>query len=292
MHFEPLEMKNKKIFDEYLKPYPFIASTYNFTNLFIWRNAQNIKHHHTDHALYILKEKNGTPYFIPPILKNEDNGKAAYDLLLKTMDEMGLEKELKDADITQVELMKKLGYNIEYTSDRDNAEYIYTVDKMKSFSGKALHGKRNHFNNFIRYNDYTIKHIQESKEECIALAQKWYEASDKTPALTHEFAGIKELISHQEFFNIVGISVFVDNVCQGFSLLEILSEKVILNHIEKADRSISGLYAFIAKTSMEYFGEGVVYTNREQDMGIPGLRKSKESYVPEFLEEKFIVKFY
>lgn len=292
MHFEPLEMESKKIFDDFLTPYPFIASTYNFTNLYIWRNAQNIKHHHTDKALYIMKEKNGVPYFIPPILKNEKDGKAAYDLLLHEMDAMGMDRELKDADKTQIELLERLGYNIEYISDRDNAEYIYTVEKMSSFSGKALHSKRNHFNNFIRYNEYTIKHIQESKEECIALAEKWYEASDKTPALDHEFAGIKELITHQEFFNLVGISVFVDDHCQGFSLLEILNEKVILNHIEKADRSISGLYAFIAKTSMEYFGEGIAFTNREQDMGIPGLRKSKESYVPEFLEEKFIVKFH
>lgn len=292
MHFEPLEMESKKIFDDFLTPYPFIASTYNFTNLYIWRNAQNIKLHHSDKALYIMKEKNGVPYFIPPILKNEKDGKAAYDLLLHEMDAMGMDRELKDADKTQIELLERLGYNIEYISDRDNAEYIYTVEKMSSFSGKALHSKRNHFNNFIRYNEYTIKHIQESKEECIALAEKWYEASDKTPALDHEFAGIKELITHQEFFNLVGISVFVDDHCQGFSLLEILNEKVILNHIEKADRSISGLYAFIAKTSMEYFGEGIAFTNREQDMGIPGLRKSKESYVPEFLEEKFIVKFH
>lgn len=292
MHFEPLEMESKKIFDDFLTPYPFIASTYNFTNLYIWRNAQNIKLHHSDKALYIMKEKNGVPYFIPPILKNEKDGKAAYDLLLHEMDAMGMDRELKDADKTQIELLERLGYNIEYISDRDNAEYIYTVEKMSSFSGKALHSKRNHFNNFIRYNEYTIKHIQESKEECIALAEKWYEASDKTPALAHEFAGIKELITHQEFFNLVGISVFVDDHCQGFSLLEILNEKVILNHIEKADRSISGLYAFLAKTSMEYFGEGIAFTNREQDMGIPGLRKSKESYVPEFLEEKFIVKFH
>lgn len=292
MHFEPLEMESKKIFDDFLTPYPFIASTYNFTNLYIWRNAQNIKLHHSDKALYIMKEKNGVPYFIPPILKNEKDGKAAYDLLLHEMDAMGMDRELKDADKTQIELLERLGYNIEYISDRDNAEYIYTVEKMSSFSGKALHSKRNHFNNFIRYNEYTIKHIQESKEECIALAEKWYEASDKTPALDHEFAGIKELITHQEFFNLVGISVFVDDHCQGFSLLEILNEKVILNHIEKADRSISGLYAFLAKTSMEYFGEGIAFTNREQDMGIPGLRKSKESYVPEFLEEKFIVKFH
>lgn len=290
MQFTALDMESKRIFDDFLTPFPFIASTYSFTNLYIWRNAQKIRFYSNDRSLYIMKEKE-KPYFIAPLYKRAEDARATYDTLLRYMEENGMEKTLRDVDKRQLQTILDLGYDIEYISDRDNAEYIYTVERMSTFSGKALHSKKNHFNNFIRYNDYTIKHIEESKAECLELAEKWYEASEKTPALTHELHGIKALLEHQEFFNIVGISVFVDGVCQGFSLLEILNDKVILNHIEKAERSISGLYAFLAKTSMEYFGEGILYTNREQDMGIPGLRKSKESYIPEFLEEKFIVHF-
>lgn len=290
MRFTALDLDSKGTFDEFLSPFPFIASTYSFTNLYIWRIAQKIKYHSTGKSLYIMKEKE-KPYFIAPLYKDAKDARETYDTLLKYMEDNGMDKTLKDVDKSQLKTLLDLGYAIEYESDRDNAEYIYTVERMSTFSGKALHSKKNHFNNFIRYNDYTIKHIEESKAECLELAEKWYEASEKTPALTHELQGIKALLEHQDFFNIVGISVFVDGVCQGFSLLEILNDQVILNHIEKAERSISGLYAFLAKTSMEYFGAGVSYTNREQDMGIPGLRKSKESYVPEFLEEKFIVHF-
>ncbi|MFH5836038.1 DUF2156 domain-containing protein [Proteiniclasticum sp. C24MP] len=291
MNFKPLDMDSKKLFDQFLNPYPFLVSTYNFTNLFIWRNAQNIQYAHTDHALYIMKEKENT-YFIPPICKDKTKGKECYDSLLSFMDAKGFEKVLRDVSKSQLEEIRQLGYEFSYESDRDSAEYIYSVESMSSFSGKDLHSKRNHFNNFIRYNQYTIKHIEESKEECLALALKWYEDSNQSDALRHELTGIRTLLEHQEFFNIVGISVFVDDICQGFSLLEVLNEDVILNHIEKADRRISGLYAFLARTSMEYFGAGIRYTNREQDMGIPGLRKSKESYMPEFLEEKFIVTFH
>lgn len=291
MNFKSLDMESKKIFDQFLTPYPFIVSTYNFTNLFMWRNAQNIKYHHTDHALYIMKEKD-QPFFIPPVFKDKEHGREAYESLLSYMNENGMKKILRDVTKTQLDDLIELGYDISHETDRDSSEYIYSVESMSSFSGKALHSKRNHFNNFVRYNQYTIKHIEDSKEECLALALKWYEESDQSDALRHELTGIRTLLEHQEFFNIVGISVFVDDVCQGFSLLEVLNEKVILNHIEKADRRISGLYAFIARTSMEYFGKGIQYTNREQDMGIPGLRKSKESYMPEFLEEKFVVTFH
>ena len=290
MQFTSLDMDSKKVFDDFLTPYPFIASTYSFTNLYIWRNSQQIKYDYDENALYIQK---GTPnpYLIPPVIKNGRDPKLAYEKVLSYLEENGMPKILKDATKEQVELIRSLGYDIEAESDRDNAEYIYSVEKMSSFSGKALHSKKNHFNNFIRYNEYNIKYIESSQDECIALAEKWYEESDKSPALTNELEGIKALIHNQKFFNIVGIAVFVDKVCQGFSLLEVLNENVILNHIEKADKSISGLYAFLAKTSMEYFGQGIRYTNREQDMGIPGLRKSKESYIPEFLEEKFMIRF-
>lgn len=291
MDFKPLEMNSKKIFDQFLKPYPFIVSTYNFTNLFIWRNAYNTKFHLAENALFIMKEKE-KPFFIPPLYNSKEHGKIAYDALLSYMDENGFEKTIKEVSKTQLEELISFGYDLSHKPDRDSFEYIYSVENMKSFSGKDLHNKRNHFNNFIRYNQYTIKYIEDSKEECLALALKWYEDSNQSIALQHELAGIKALLEHQEFFNIVGISVFVDDVCQGFSFLEVLNENVILNHIEKADRRISGLYAFLARTSMEYFGEGIKYTNREQDMGIPGLRKSKESYMPEFLEEKFTVTFH
>ena len=291
MNFKSLDMESKNIFDQFLTPYPFIVSTYNFTNLFIWRNAQNIKYHHTDQALYIMKEKE-KPFFIPPIYKDRQCGKEVYEALLSYMEENEMEKTLRDVTRTQLDDLIELGYDISHEEDRDASEYIYSVESMSTFSGKALHSKRNHFNNFVRYNQYTIKHIEDSKEECLALALKWYEESDQSDTLRHELTGIRSLLEHQEIFNVVGISVFVDDVCQGFSLLEVLNEKVILNHIEKADRRISGLYAFIARTSMEYFGSGIKYTNREQDMGIPGLRKSKESYMPEFLEEKFVVTFH
>jgi hypothetical protein len=238
-----------------------------------------------------MKEKE-KPFFIPPIYKDRQCGKEVYEALLSYMEENEMEKTLRDVTRTQLDDLIELGYDISHEEDRDASEYIYSVESMSSFSGKALHSKRNHFNNFVRYNQYTIKHIEDSKEECLALALKWYEESDQSDTLRHELTGIRSLLEHQEIFNVVGISVFVDDVCQGFSLLEVLNEKVILNHIEKADRRISGLYAFIARTSMEYFGSGIKYTNREQDMGIPGLRKSKESYMPEFLEEKFVVTFH
>lgn len=283
-------MESKAIFTKFLNPYPFISSTYNFTNLYIWRNSQKIKHYHDDTALYIQKGALD-PHLIPPVILFGGDPIVAYERLLAYLDAKGLPRVLKDGTKEHVELIRSLGYAIEAESDRDNAEYIYTVEKMRSFSGKALHSKKNHINNFVKNNEYNVRYIESSQDECLSLAQSWFDESEKTPALVSELEGIKALILNQKFFNIVGISIFIDEVCHGFTLLEILNDNVILCHVEKAERSINGLYTFLSKTAMDYFGDEILYTNREQDMGVPGLRKSKESYIPAFLEEKFTIRF-
>ena len=109
MNFKSLDMESKKIFDQFLTPYPFIVSTYNFTNLFMWRNAQNIRYHHTDHALFIMKEKD-QPFFIPPVVKDKEHGREAYESLLSYMNENGMTKILRDVTKTELDELIKRGY--------------------------------------------------------------------------------------------------------------------------------------------------------------------------------------
>jgi hypothetical protein len=286
LHFTSLDKESKAVFDRYLTPYPFLASTYSFTNLYIWRNSQNLKYHEDGEALYLLKGRDN-PLPLPPLVLPGGDLKASCTKLLEEMTRRGLPRIFRDADLRQVRALQDLGFSFTAVPDRDNFEYIYQVEKLRSLSGKALHGKKNHYNNFIRNNAYTIRFVEDCKEECLQLARRWYEESDQNPALLEELEGIHSLLSDPAFFNIKGIAVFIDGQCQAFTLLEILNDQVILNHIEKAEKKFSGLYAFLAKTALDEFGEGILYTNREQDMGIPGLRKSKESYSPEFLEEKY-----
>ncbi|HSP47392.1 MAG TPA: phosphatidylglycerol lysyltransferase domain-containing protein [Clostridiaceae bacterium] len=241
-------------------------------------------------ALYIVKSR-PEPVFLPPVLKEGGDLKKAYTKLLSHLKENDLPLKVRDASAKDVEVIRSLGYDIEVMEDVDNHEYIYLVEKLRNYSGKKLHGKRNHYNNFIKNYEYEIRDIEDSKEEAIALAKKWFSESSQSEGLRNELNGIIELLEKKEHFNIVGLSVFIDGVCQGFTILEVLNDEVILNHIEKADPTFTGLYAFLTKTALDTFGEGVHYTNREQDLGLPGLRRSKQSFYPEFLEEKFIVTF-
>lgn len=290
MNFAPLTLDTKAVWNSFLNPFPFRNSSYQFTNLYLWRRYNNTMYAANDRALYIKKGLE-TPYFMAPIYHNFSDAHGAYEQLFTYMKENGHELTLRDVERSQLEDLKRLPFSFTYELHRDQQEYFYSVDNLRSYQGKALHKKKNHFNNFIRNNEYTVKYIEDSVDDCIALAEKWFADNEYSPQLYYELQGIRDLFQNREQFNLKGLAVFIDGVCQGFTILEVIHEDVILNHIEKAEKTYNGLYAFLVKRAMEAFGDGVLYTNREQDLGIPGLRKSKESYMPLFLEEKYIVRF-
>jgi len=290
MEFLPLTLDTKIIWNKFLNPFPYRNSSYQFTNLYLWRKFNNTMYSASENFLFIRK---GTvdPYFMAPVYSDFIHAKKAYETLLSYMEKHGHEKILRDVEKSQLDDLKKLPLKFTYELHRDQQEYIYSVDQLQTYQGKALHKKKNHFNQFIRNHDYTIKYIEDSADECIELAEKWFRDNEYSPQLYHELQGIRDLLQNRAHFDLKGIFVFIDGVCQGFTILEIIQDEVILNHIEKAEKTFNGLYAFIAKTALEKFGDGILYTNREQDLGIPGLRKSKESYMPLFLEDKYVVRF-
>lgn len=288
MELYDLDIASRAIFDGYLKPFRYIASTYSFTNLFLWRRMQRIRFHADEDALYIVKGRNN-PTFLPPVIKDGKSPARSYSKLVTHLRDNSMPLVIRDARQEDVDLMLEMGLELEASEDIDNDEYVYLVEKLRTFSGKKLHGKKNHYNNFIKNYEYETRSLEDSREEAKEYARKWFSESSQSENLLEELNGIIELLDNMDHFNVFGISVFIDGRCHGFTIMEKLNNDCILNHIEKADPSITGLYTFIIKTVLDQYGEGILYTNREQDLGIPGLRKSKQSLHPEFMEKKFLV---
>jgi len=290
LDFTPLTLDSKDLFDKFLTPFPYKNCSSQFTNLYMWRKYQQVAHAHTEDALF-LRKGGESPYYTAPHYKDFSKAKDAYEALFHHMDTLGQKKILKDVERSQLDDLEKLGYQFSYILDRDQQEYIHLVEDLQSYPGKKFHKKRNHFNQFLRNYPYTIKYVENCMDDCLALAKQWFDESDQSPALYHELLGIEDLLLHWEAFSLKGIGVYVEGNLKGFTILEAINHEVLLNHVEKADKEVLGLYTFLVQRAMEAFGDGLRYTNREQDMGIVGLRKSKESYMPVFLEEKFIVTF-
>lgn len=298
MIFKKLDLEDKGIIDKYIYPYKFLSCEYSFTSLYIWKDACDIQYTIYKESL-ILKKKDfdGNYHFMQPLGYQRENLGEIIEALKAYREENHMKYLFKDLEESFIERFnalfnKKNEFCIK--EDRDNFDYLYEAQKLMSFSGKKLHSKKNHYNSFIKTYNYEVVEIKEGKvikDVCLA-AEKWYEETEERDCkLFYELLAIKKIVSNMDLLKLNGVAVYVDGRLAAFSIGESLNEKLAVIHIEKGDKDINGIYSFIAKTLIDKCFSNAVIVNREQDLGIDGLRKSKMSYYPIKLEKKFILSF-
>lgn len=293
LNFKALSLSDKEIFDKYLKPYTFLTCEYSFTNLFIWRRALDIHYAVCNDALIIRKKSfDGSYHFMQPIgYSNKDNLKEIVKELINYKNNNNLKYVFKDIEVPFLETLKDIfGDKLIFEEERDSFDYIYESSKLISLSGKKLHSKKNHYNNFIKNNIYRVEPISDRNiDECMKAACEWCKKNECKGYLKDELKAIQELLANSDKLDFIGMAVYVDNMLSAFTIGEKINENMAIIHIEKAAAEINGLYTFINKTFIETYFNEVTYINREQDLGIEGLRKAKLSYHPYKLEAKYSI---
>ena len=235
---------------------------------------------------------NGNYHFMQPIGYSKENLKEIIEILIKYKEENDFIYLFKDLEASFIEDLKEIYPNcFEINEDIDNFDYIYESSKLISLSGKKLHGKKNHYNNFIKNNEYKTAPISgENVCEFIIAAREWVYKNDSKGHLLYELEAIEELLKNRFNLHFDGMAVYVDNKLSAFTIGEKINDDMAIIHIEKADGDINGLYAFINKTFIETYYSEVPFINREQDLGIEGLRRAKKTYYPLKLEPKYFIK--
>ena len=297
MIFKRLTIEDKNILEEFIYPYKFLSCEYSFTTLYIWREACDICFIIHKGALIIKKKDfEGRYYFMQPLGYNKENLKEIINTLMEYKKENNMDYLFKDLDEEFMEEIRNIygdTQGICIQEDRDNFDYLYEAEKLIKLSGKKLHGKKNHYNSFVKNYNYEVKDIKDEEviKNVITAAEKWYEGNNGDDILRYELQGIKDVLKNMEVLNTTGIAVYVDDVIVAFSLGEKLNENLAVVHIEKADVAYNGVYSFINRAFVDRSFSDVKLINREQDLGILGLRKSKLSYHPFKLEKKYIFGF-
>lgn len=294
LQFKKLDLEDKEIFDKYLKPFNFKSCEYSFTTLFIWKEACSIEYAIYDGVLILKKRDfNGKSHFMQPIGYKKDQLKEIFELLKEHKEVMNMDYLFKDLECEFLEdLREYCDIEIDIVEDEDNFDYIYPRSSLMSLAGKKLHGKKNHYNQFIKNYDYYVKDIREvSVEECMSATKEWLiNRFDVDEHLKYEANGIEELLKNKDILDYDGIAVYVEDKIAAFTIGEKMNKEMAIIHIEKADPQIRGLYAFINRSFIEKCFSDVNIINREQDLGKEGLRKAKQSYKPFEFVKKYIVK--
>lgn len=186
-----------------------------------------------------------------------------------------------------------------YQSDRDSFDYVYAIDKLCDLTGKKLQSKRNHINRFVQnFPDWTAEPVTgENIAQCLEVERRWQiDAAADTVAGSEEEEDQKDedvaLHTAMREFDALGLEGILiragDNPI-AFALGKQVSADSYNIHFEKADANIQGSYAIVNREYARWIRETyptVRWINREDDMGVEGLRKAKESYHPDFLIEK------
>ena len=175
---------------------------------------------------------------------------------------------------------------------RDAYDYLYRAEDLQFFRGKKLSGQRNHVNKFLKtYGNWSFRVITPEDLPAVgAFLDRYAAGVDKPSASFHEdLAKTREVLGNYTTYDMLGGMLLVEGEIVGFSLGEIVGD-TLFTHIEKADRDYQGCYQMlVAQFAQQFAQDGVHFINREDDAGDPGLRKSKLSYHPVALLEKYVV---
>ncbi len=295
IELKKLEKNDKSIFDEFYSKDYFESSKHNFTNFYMWRDRYNIYWTLEDDILFIFSLSDKSIKVWQPVCSSEKRREAVEKVLRHKKDcsknkkfmFFSLEKFFVD------ELKKIPDLKIEIDFNRDTSDYVYLAEDLINLKGRKYHSKKNHLNRFYELypNAEYLPISADIIEQCRIASNHWYEiASDENPhswLLSHEKQAICEIFDDFDFFKLKGGAYLVDGKVAAFTFGEKLNSDTAVIHVEKADPEIRGAYPAINQGFVANEWSQIKFINREEDLGLEGLRKAKESYKPIKMIEKF-----
>lgn len=281
-------------------PYFSLRSFYTCESHFlyhvIWKDFYNTQYCLTDEAVLWLQNIGGETVALPPISSIE-NFKKAFSTLQDYFTNK-LSKKLKlylvDEDALNILALNESKYEI--IEDRDSFDYIYDGNNLRNLTGRKYSKKRNHINAFLRdYEDrFEYRPLSsDNTKEILEFTYRWAAekvSDDPYNRIENEKIGIENILESYSDLDTKIAGLYIDGSMEAFTIGSydpVL--KVAAIHIEKANPEIRGLYPYINQQFLLNEFLDAIYINREDDMGIPSLRRAKESYYPTTLAKKYSI---
>ena len=285
---------DKKIFDDYINKLDSQVSELNFTNFYMWRDYYEIRYSIINEFLCIISSGGDKPFCYFPIgdYSNIENLKIAIYSIRDYFYQHNWEFIMCRVSAQQISVLEDLDIRFIAKEDRDNFDYIYYIQSLSTLKGKKLDGKRNHINKFKKLHTFNYEEISDNNiSDCVEILEKWSKQRNyfEDESLIAERKANFDLLDNYKFLNVKGALIKVDGKPEAFTVGEKLNSNTVVIHVEKANAEINGLYPLINQQFLSNHWNGIEYVNREQDLGINGLRKAKLSYNPIILLEKFTV---
>ncbi len=287
MKFLDISIENIKEISPFLYGADEFTCEASFVNLLIWKSIYNNRFYIDDDVLCISSSAGAGDFFALPF------GNFEKGMSLLCEHNGGLPLIWAQQGNRFNEFCRLYGDKYEIIESRNDFDYLYSSVSLAQLSGKRYHSKRNHISAFSRNYDWHCEEINEGNiDSVVRCADLWYRQNAEfiDERLLCEKKSLNYLLENRWLLSLKGVAIFVGDSVVAFALGSPLNKKVFDVHIEKALDAYSTAYSVVNQEFAKKIAKDFLYINREDDLGIEGLRRSKLSYHPETLVKKFICK--
>lgn len=289
--FKPVCPEDKHLYKSYLQASPPRGCEFSFINVYLWGKQRLAV---LNGCLVLLSYFGETVVYSYPL--GQGDKKATIEAVIADSRERGIPCRINGMVPEEKEWLEaQFPHRFEFNTTEDSYDYVYDINALAELRGKKYHGKRNHINRFLEnHPDYTVEPINSINIEAVRdMAEDWFlnrECQMPESNFTMERAALDKLFSSFSKLEAEGLLLKNGKDILAFTVGSRFYNDIFDIHFEKARWDADGAYPVINNEFAKYirnkFSE-VCYLDREEDMGLPGLRRAKQSYHPVYRVEKW-----
>ena len=265
------------------------SSEFTFTSYMAWGAKGKITIAFEDGAMYSRCSFPGAPmYMMAPICLDPADYGRAIARAERYMADNGVKPLFVGIAEQYAEQFRRLGFELE--EDRDNFDYVYNMEDLRDLPGKKYHAKRNFINRLEQNGGFEFVTLgPENIDECLELYGLWAGNRDENDLLSVEWEldAIRTALVNMRELDLLCGGIRIGGEIKAFSVADKPWKDMAVTYFEKAEAEVPGLYPLINQQMAANLLNDVKYINREEDMGLEGLRKAKLSYHPASFIKKY-----
>ncbi len=283
--FKEIRLEDKPLFDTHYQHYPPQHSGELFTTMISWTDYVKYQYATIKDTIIILSKDTTGIVLHPP------SGKTTKDLNTEVL-RLAVKEDFIFGFIkkSEKETLSKQFPTLKIEEDRNYFDYVYKASDLAELPGTKYGKIRNRLNKFTKNYTYTTEEItDDNMEEVNEFLKRWclWKDCSSDELLENERKAIIYSMKHFFQFNLKGLALRIDNIIQAIAVYEKMNKDTVVVHFEKGSPDYDGIYKAINMETAKKVQQIVPFIDREEDLGIPGLRQAKLSYHPDHFIELY-----
>ena len=288
MEFRPVRLEDKAAIERFTRPSGICNCDLAFANMYCWEGTYRSAWCVEEGFLLIRFYIDGSHHigYMQPL----GEGEVTHLIPSLEADARAAGQPLRISGLTPegAAAVRRAHPEFGIWRNRDYEDYVYRADDLRNLTGRRYQPKRNHINRFEAAYDYRYEELTPAlAPECMRLEREWRAGHDSHAAeLTAEQRAMQRAFDHFGKLELRGGALFVGEKLVAFTIGSAINDEAFCIHVEKADTRYDGAFTMINRLFAQHLPPHYTLIDREEDLGLEGLRQSKLSYHPLFLQPK------